>query len=80
MELKDKISKSVFRRLRVVRGPGWWINEDAPPNGIGPVCLYCDRLIDWGPTDHGKACPVRKHLKEMGYEEDGEPDPWKVEE
>lgn len=57
------ISTSEYRRLRETNGgDDWWINHEAPPNGIGPVCLFCDRLIDWPPTDHTLACPVRRYL------------------
>lgn len=59
---KDFVSWSEMRRLRVVKGEDWWVNENAAPNGIGPVCAFCDNLIDWGPTDHGRKCPVRKFL------------------
>lgn len=59
----DKISKSEYRRLRVVKGEDdWWINHEAEPNGIGPVCLFCDKLIDWAPRDHTRRCPVRNYL------------------
>lgn len=34
-----------------------WINTEKPGNGIGPVCKYCDRLIDWHPGDHAEDCP-----------------------
>lgn len=34
-----------------------WINPDADPNGIGPVCRHCDLLIDWHPIDHAPGCP-----------------------
>lgn len=33
-----------------------WIDRDAQPNGIGPVCKYCHNLIDWSPTDHALDC------------------------
>jgi len=46
------------RRLQAVKGVNWWVNQEAEPNGIGPVCLFCDRLIDLGPRDHGPFCPV----------------------
>lgn len=62
------VSWSQFRRLWETKGEDWWINEDASPNGIGPVCLYCDKLIDWGPADHTIECPVRKFLG-FEYEE-----------
>lgn len=67
---KRMISWSMFRRLKVVKGDNWWINENAPPNGIGPVCLFCDKLIDWAPTDHGDDCPVRKFLGFIQEEEE----------
>lgn len=57
-----KLSKSVVRRLKVVKGDDWWVDENAEPNGIGPICYFCKKLIDWGPTDHGKKCPVRNHI------------------
>lgn len=60
--MKDKLSKSEVRRLKVVIGPDWWVDEKASPNGIGPICLFCKNLIDWGPTDHDKKCPVRKYI------------------
>lgn len=60
---KELVSWSQVRRLKVVKGKDWWINENSPPNGIGPVCLFCDLLIDWGPTDHAPKCPVRKYLR-----------------
>jgi len=55
----EKLSWSQVRRLRVTKGDDWWIDHEAPPNGIGPVCLFCRHLIDWAPTDHALACPVR---------------------
>lgn len=66
MELKkgkDFISVSEYRRLKATMGDDWWIDESAPPNGIGPVCLFCEKLIDWGPTDHTIPCPVRRYLQ-----------------
>lgn len=66
---QPKLSKSVVRRLRVVKGSDrWWIDEEAFPNGIGPICLFCKRLIDWAETDHSEACPVRNHIN-MNEEE-----------
>jgi len=59
---EKNISKSVVRRLRVVKGDDWWVDEEAKPNGIGPVCLFCKKLIDWAPRDHAIACPVRTYL------------------
>lgn len=61
---EEKISKSQVRRLRVVKGDDWWIDEEAEPNGIGPVCLFCKKLIDWAPRDHSQTCPVTRHLSE----------------
>src|SRR5687768_9209662 len=71
IKMKDKkfITMSEYRRLKAVKGDDWWINHDASPNGIGPVCLFCDRLIDWGPADHLIRCPVRRYLGTM-YEEE----------
>lgn len=66
---KPFVSWSQFRRLRLVKGENWWVNEERPPNGIGPVCLYCDNLIDWGPRDHSIPCPVRKF---SGWEDEVE--------
>lgn len=41
-----------------MREPRWeWEDVTAPPNGIGPVCKYCVRLID-GMWDHSAACPA----------------------
>lgn len=68
---KDKLSKSEVRRLEVVKGPDWWIDENSSPNGIGPVCLFCGNLIDWAPRDHTEFCPVRKHI-----DLDQEPPKW----
>lgn len=34
-----------------------WEDETAPKNGIGPVCKYCNRLID-GMWDHSATCPA----------------------
>lgn len=34
-----------------------WIDHDATPNGIGPVCKDCHELIDWDPVDHALGCP-----------------------
>lgn len=59
--MKDKLSKSVVRRLQVVKGDNWWV-DDSKQNGIGPVCIFCKRLIDWPPTDHGKKCPMWDHV------------------
>lgn len=62
-EMKERISKSIYRRLVVVKGRDvWWIDEKAKPNGIGPVCLFCKNLIDWGPTDHSQKCPVKEYI------------------
>lgn len=59
----DKISKSEYRRLKTVKGnDDWWIDLEAEPNGIGPICLFCSKLIDWGPRDHTLACPVRRYF------------------
>lgn len=33
-----------------------WIDHDAPPNGIGPICRDCGNLIDWHPVDHALGC------------------------
>jgi hypothetical protein len=33
-----------------------WVDHDATPNGIGPVCKFCHRLIDWHPVDHALDC------------------------
>lgn len=60
--VQKKLSKNAVRRLKVTKGRDrWWIDEEAAPNGIGPVCLFCHNLIDWR-TDHGKKCPVRKYV------------------
>lgn len=56
-----KLSKSVVKRLKVVRGEDWWVDE-SKQNGIGAVCFFCDKLIDWPPTDHAKKCPVREYI------------------
>lgn len=62
---KPFISQSEYRRLKATNGEDdWWVDHEASPNGIGPVCLFCSRLIDWGPRDHGRACPVRRFLRE----------------
>lgn len=43
-----------------------WINHNAPPNGIAPVCKYCNCLVDWI-SDHDSSCkeyrdePAPKH-------------------
>lgn len=66
---KKLISTSEYRRLRAMEGDDWWIDHEAPPNGIGPVCNYCDRLVDWPPRDHAMACPVRRYLR---WEDDDE--------
>lgn len=34
-----------------------WIDHNATPNGIGPVCKDCHLLIDWHPVDHALGCP-----------------------
>lgn len=34
-----------------------WVDQDASPNGIGPVCKDCHQLIDWHPVDHALGCP-----------------------
>ena len=60
---KPQLTWSVFRRLKVTKGEDWWVDESRPGNGIGLVCLYCENLIDWGPTDHGRYCPVRKFMR-----------------
>lgn len=39
-----------------------WVNTEAAPNGIGPVCKYCDRLIDSHPTDHALSCSEQADL------------------
>lgn len=56
-------SWSQFRRYAIEGGDDWWVNHDAEPNGIGPVCLFCDRLVDWAPRDHTMDCPVRRYLR-----------------
>jgi hypothetical protein len=33
-----------------------WIDYDATPNGIGHICKFCKRLIDWHPVDHALDC------------------------
>lgn len=58
--MEEHITWSQFKRLKVVKGDDWWVDHEAEPNGIGPVCLFCNRLIDWGPRDHEPACQVRK--------------------
>lgn len=66
-----RLSKSVVRRLKVVRGEdNWWVDESRK-NGVGPVCFFCNRLIDWEPTDHDKKCPVRDYV-----DMDQEPPNW----
>lgn len=35
----------------------WWVDVDAPPNGIGPICKFCHNLIDFR-DDHDWNCPV----------------------
>lgn len=74
----DNLSWSVYRRLRTVKGEDWWADHDAPSNGIGPVCLFCSRLIDWGPRDHSVAplCPVRRFYGWEIYEDDADHDPF----
>lgn len=57
-----KVLWNDYIRLYAAFGDDWWIDQTAPPNGIGPMCLYCNRLIDWAPVDHGKGCPVPKFL------------------
>ncbi len=36
-----------------------WVDPDAEPNGIGPICRHCGLLIDWHPFDHADDCPER---------------------
>lgn len=36
----------------------WWVSRKAKPNGVGPVCKFCDRLIDSHPGDHALDCPA----------------------
>lgn len=36
--------------------PSDWVDESAESNGIGPVCKYCNRLIDAHPNDHAVGC------------------------
>lgn len=62
--MKEKLSKSEVRRLQVVKGKDWWVDEKARPNGIGPVCFFCGRLIDWAPRDHKEKCLVRNYIEE----------------
>lgn len=59
---EEFLSNSVVRRLQIVKGDNWWVDENAKPNGIGPICFFCGRLIDWPPTDHSEVCPVRKYI------------------
>lgn len=33
-----------------------YADQNAAPNGIGPVCKDCHRLIDWHPVDHALGC------------------------
>jgi hypothetical protein len=61
---EKKVSRSQVRRLQVVKGSDWWIDEEAEPNGIGPICIFCKKLIDWAPRDHAEACPVRTYINE----------------
>lgn len=68
MEEEAFISWSQYRRLRTQRGDEWWIDTEAAPNGIGPVCLYCGRLIDSHYTDHTVECPVRRYIGWEDYE------------
>lgn len=56
-------SWSQFRRYVTEGGDDWWINHEAPPNGIASVCLFCDRLCDWPPRDHALDCPVRRYMR-----------------
>lgn len=37
----------------------YWEDTKAPPNEIGPVCIYCRNLID-SKDCHGEQCPVRQ--------------------
>lgn len=53
----------------------WWINHRAKPNGIGPVCIVCDRLIDWAARDHAVDCTVREYYA-LEYVEGWGEDPW----
>lgn len=59
------ISMSEYRRLRVVNGENdWWVNHEAGTgDGLAPVCLFCDKIVDWAPSDHEVACPVRRFLR-----------------
>lgn len=34
-----------------------WVDQNAAPNGIGPVCVSCHLLIDSHPQDHAQDCP-----------------------
>jgi hypothetical protein len=61
LDHKNFLSKSEVRRLKVVKGKDWWVDEDSIPNGIGPICFFCGRLIDLDPNDHHENCPVRKY-------------------
>lgn len=64
---KANISWSEFRRLRVMKGAeDWWVNH-GESSADGPVCLFCDKIIDWAPGDHEVACPVRRFF---GFEEE----------
>lgn len=64
---REYISTSEFRRLRVVKGENdWWVNHEAS-TAEGRACLFCDKIIDWAPSDHEVACPVRRFL---GFEEE----------
>lgn len=62
--MTENISWSEFRRLQASKGnDDWWIDQEAETNGIGPVCLFCNKLIDWAPRDHTPICPVRKFFR-----------------
>lgn len=47
-ELLERLVRSLYPE---------WIDRDAQPNGIGPVCKDCHQLIDWHPVDHALGCP-----------------------
>lgn len=64
---KEYISTSEFRRLRTIKGESdWWVNHELSSDE-GLVCLFCDKIIDWAPSDHEVACPVRRFF---GFEEE----------
>lgn len=45
-----------------------WVDQNAAPNGIGPICKYCHRLIDWSPTDHAIDCSRFGNNNGLGQE------------